>query len=149
MYPGKPRQFRVYACSLVTVLCLAGLLQVSTIISSSRSSVPPGREAREASERSAGIGSSYQSEVYPLLGEMNRLFVPGPADKVAARVLADTTDGKTASIVIMLSDQADVSSAYDMKDQDARGWYVYNTLTQHAAQTQVGLKEFLKSEGAS
>ena len=32
-----------------------------------------------------------------------------------------------------------------MTDQDARGWYVYNTLTQHAARTQVGLQEFLKS----
>ena len=40
-----------------------------------------------------------------------------------------------------LTEQADVSAAFAMKDQDARGWFVYNTLTQHAARTQVGLRE--------
>src|SRR2546430_7400590 len=49
--------------------------------------------------------------------------------------------------VILLADQADVSAAADMKDQDARGWFVFNTLTQHAARTQVGLQELLKSQG--
>ena len=34
-----------------------------------------------------------------------------------------------------------------MKDQDARGWFVYNTLAQHAARTQVGLQSFLKAQG--
>ena len=64
-------------------------------------------------------------------------------------MLADTADGKTTSVVIMLADQADVSAAYEMKDQDARGWYVYNTLTEHAARTQVDLQAFLKSAGSS
>src|SRR6266446_9531356 len=67
--------------------------------------------------------------------------------KIAPEVLADTADGKSASVVILLADQADVSSAYAMKDQDARGWFVYNTLTQHAAKTQAGLQAFLNARG--
>jgi subtilisin family serine protease len=77
------------------------------------------------------------------------LFLKAPADKVASRVFQDTANGESASIVILLSDQADLSAAYAMQDQDARGWYVYNTLTQHAARTQAGLQDFLKSEGVN
>ena len=69
--------------------------------------------------------------------------------KIAPEVLADTADGKNASIVIFLAEQADVSAAYGMKDQDARGWFVYNTLTQHAARTQAGLQVFLTAQGVS
>src|SRR5436190_925936 len=69
--------------------------------------------------------------------------------KIAPEVIADTMGGQNASIVIYLADQADVSAANDMKDQDARGWYVYNTLTQHAARTQASLQAFLTSRGAS
>src|SRR5881394_1726634 len=71
------------------------------------------------------------------------------AAKIAPEVVAETADGGRASIVILLADQADVSAAYEMKDQDARGWYVYNTLTQHAARTQVGLQAFLTARGIS
>jgi subtilisin family serine protease len=69
--------------------------------------------------------------------------------KIAPAVLADTADGKHASIVVLLADQADVSAAYEMKDQDARGWFVYNTLTQHAARTQASLQGFLTARGVS
>ena len=69
--------------------------------------------------------------------------------KIAPQVLAETADGAIASVVILLADQADVSAAYEMKDQDARGWFVYNTLTQHAARTQVDLKTFLEAKGVS
>ena len=51
--------------------------------------------------------------------------------KIKPEVLTETANGKSASVVIFLTDQADVSAAYRMKDQDARGWFVYNTLTQH------------------
>ena len=71
------------------------------------------------------------------------------AAKIAPEVLADTVEGRSASVVIFLADQADVSAGYAMKDQDARGWFVYNTLTQHAARTQAGLKAFLTARGAS
>src|SRR5947207_10798028 len=69
--------------------------------------------------------------------------------KMAPEVLAETSDGNSASVVILLADQADVSAAYAMTDQDARGWFVYNTLTQHAAKTQAGLQAFLTVRGVS
>ena len=36
-----------------------------------------------------------------------------------------------------------------MRDQDARGWFVYNTLSEHAARTQIGLRNFLDSRGVT
>ena len=71
------------------------------------------------------------------------------AAKIAPEVAAETADGGRASIVILLADQADVSAAYAMKDQDARGWFVYNTLTKHAARTQAALRAELDSRGVS
>ena len=71
------------------------------------------------------------------------------AAKIAPEVFAATTDGGNASVVIMLADQADVSAAYQMKDQDARGWFVYNTLSEHAARTQAGLRAELETRGVS
>ena len=73
--------------------------------------------------------------------------IPQPADKVSLRVMAETADGKRASVVILLAEQADVSTAYEIKDEDERGWFVYNTLTQHAERTQAGLKSYLSSAG--
>src|SRR2546423_9460652 len=69
--------------------------------------------------------------------------------KIAPEVAAETADGGRASIVILLAGQADVSAAYAMKDQDARGWFVYNPLTQHAARTQAPLRAELDSRGVS
>ena len=81
--------------------------------------------------------------------EWKQLFPQDSGCQDCAASVTETADGKSTSVVIMLADQADVSAADTMKDQDARGWYVYNTLTQHAARTQVGLQEFLKSQGVS
>jgi hypothetical protein len=47
----------------------------------------------------------------------------------------------------MLSSQADVSAANSMKDQDARGWYVYRTLTEFADRTQAPLRGLLTAQG--
>ena len=71
------------------------------------------------------------------------------ANKIAPEVLADTADGRSASVIILLADQADVNAGYGMRDQDAQGWFVYNTLSQHAARTQIGLKNFLSSRGVT
>jgi len=67
--------------------------------------------------------------------------------KIAPEVVKDTADGARASVVVFLADQADVSAAYDMKDQNARGWYVYKTLSEHAARTQAPLKAMLDGQG--
>jgi len=80
-------------------------------------------------------------------GPVNRLSRQDTAGKIAPQVLAETADGASASVVVFLADQADVRAANDMKDQDARGWYVYDTLTQHAERTQAGLRRFLDSRG--
>src|ERR1700682_699099 len=71
------------------------------------------------------------------------------AVKIAQEVLTETAGGESAPVVVLLSDQADVSAAHGMKDQDARGWYVYTTLTQHAERTQAGLRSYLEARGVS
>ena len=133
---------RVYLFSLCLLFCLAGFVQMSTRMASSYS---PNPEWARTAGMTTHLDTTFDSS--PSL--MNRLFLQAPAEKIAARVLSDTADGKSASVVIMLTDQADVSAAYSITDQDARGWYVYKTLTEHAAQTQVGLQDFLKSEGVT
>lgn len=48
--------------------------------------------------------------------------------------------------MVFLSEQADVTAAFAMKDQDARGWYVYNTLKTFAERTQAPIKKFLEAD---
>jgi subtilisin family serine protease len=135
---------RVYFCLFFIAISPVGLMPAATIIRSSHS--------RNASAKAAVnhiFGTPYYGDNSPLPGEMKQLFLQAPAARIAPQVLADTADGKSASVVILLADQADVSAAYEMKDQNARGWFVYNTLTQHAARTQVGLQQLLESRGVA
>src|SRR5262245_45306440 len=69
------------------------------------------------------------------------------ANKIERAVLEDTEGGKSASFVVLMADQANVSAGYSMRDQDARGWYVYNTLTAHASSSQAGIKALLDGRG--
>ena len=148
MNSSTPRTLpRFYFYLFFAAICLVGLIPATTIVSSSHS-LPIPEETGHDQLRNA-IDASYHSDSASLLSNMNQLLLQTPASKIAARVLADTADGKNTSVVILLADQADVSAAYDMKDQDARGWFVYNTLTQHAARTQVDLQQFLKSQDVS
>jgi subtilisin family serine protease len=71
------------------------------------------------------------------------------ASKIAPEVVSDTADGGRASVVIFLADQADVRAAYEIKDEDARGWFVYNTLTSHAERSQADIKAFLTARKVS
>jgi subtilisin family serine protease len=148
MIPSTPRPLpRFYFYLFFIVIFLVGLT-ATTIISSSHSP-DSGAKANGLDGRNREAELFYPNNPSPLLSNMKELFLQAPAAKIAARVLADTADGKRTPVVILLADQADVSAAYSMKDQDARGWFVYNTLTQHAARTQVGLQQFLKSQGAA
>ncbi|MDQ2809753.1 MAG: S8 family serine peptidase, partial [Chloroflexota bacterium] len=70
-----------------------------------------------------------------------------PASKINSRVLADTAGGRNAPIVIVLTDQADTSAGAKIKDQNAQGWYVYNTLKNKADATQGPLKTLLAAQG--
>jgi len=74
---------------------------------------------------------------------------PGFTGKVQNLVLSDTANGKTASFAIQLKAQADVSLAYGIKNQDARGRYVYKTLRAEAARTQAPLKAMLDAQGVA
>jgi hypothetical protein len=56
----------------------------------------------------------------------------GSTSKIDALVLRDTAGGRKASFLIHLSDQADLRAAYRIRNQDARGWYVYRALREHA-----------------
>ena len=69
--------------------------------------------------------------------------------KVQNRVLSDTASGGQGSFIVELTQQADLSRAYGMKDQDARGWYVYRTLKQTAQRTQAPIKAMLDKQGVS
>src|SRR5262249_6629082 len=82
----------------------------------------------------------------PVRATQNQVVLIAPT-KIAPEVLVDTSQGKSGSVVIFLADQADVTAAYRIKDQDARGWFVYNTLSQHAVQSQAGLRGFLTAHG--
>ena len=75
--------------------------------------------------------------------------ITGYTGKIENRVLSDTAGGREASIVINLTQQADVSAAYGMRDQDARGWYVYRTLKRTADRTQAPIKALLQAQGVS
>ena len=143
MNPRTPRTLpRIYVYLFFLIVGLLGLMQKATIVSSSRS-----LNSGQGQARGITLGASYNHDNSPLLGETNRLFLQNSGSKISPQVLSDTADGKSTSVIILLADQADVSAAYDMKDQDARGWFVYNTLTQHAARSQVGLQQYLKSKG--
>jgi serine protease AprX len=67
--------------------------------------------------------------------------------KIRPRVLADMAGGERVSAVVLLADQADLRAAYTMTDADARGRYVYHTLTTHAARSQAPLRRWLELHG--
>ena len=70
-------------------------------------------------------------------------------EKIDQKVLQETANGQEASFIINLSDQADVSSAHAMKNQAARGNYVFKTLKEHADRTQAPLRSMLASRNIS
>ena len=75
--------------------------------------------------------------------------ITGYTGKIENRVLSDTAGGRETSIVINLTQQADLSAAYGMRDQDAQGWYVYRTLKRTADRTQAPIKALLEAQGLS
>jgi subtilisin family serine protease len=91
-----------------------------------------------------------------LLGVLATFLVVGSGEpaanntelKVSSAVMTATSNGADTSFVIVLDDQADLERALSMTDADARGWYVYNTLKRHAAETQAAIKAKLDAEGA-
>ena len=60
----------------------------------------------------------------------------GTESRIEPQVMLDTAGGRQASFVIRLRDRADLTAAYRIKNQDARGRYVYRALRRTAARTQ-------------
>ncbi len=54
--------------------------------------------------------------------------------------------GQTVSFFVELIDQADTSDARYLSTKEEKGWYVYNTLTEHARRTQADLIRLLDRE---
>ncbi|MDQ5825563.1 MAG: S8 family serine peptidase [Chloroflexota bacterium] len=70
-----------------------------------------------------------------------------PASKIESKVLVQTLDGKSTSFVVLMTEKANLTPAYGMKDQDARGWFVYNTLRETANRSQAGIRATLDAKG--
>jgi serine protease AprX len=66
-------------------------------------------------------------------------------EKIAPEVMTELSESSATSVLIFMAEQPDLSAAYQITDQDERGWYVYDTLTQHAARSQAALVGFLKN----
>jgi serine protease AprX len=86
-----------------------------------------------------------------LLGQStaNSTLTDAAFAKISTGVLETTANGKDASFIVYLQDQADLSAAAEIKDADARGWYVYNKLKDEAARTQGPLRAKLDADGVS
>jgi serine protease AprX len=67
--------------------------------------------------------------------------------KVSQQVMLDTANGQETSFIIYMGEQADLSAASQIADQDARGWYVYDKLKQQADATQGPVKAQLDAAG--
>src|SRR5438552_6440571 len=149
---------------VLLVGCLAGLMSASTPTASSRfldhdASVDANKASGRAQNRKLihsfsqpqedafTIGASLHNYTSPFLPDANLILTQVIATKSAPQVLIDTADGKGTLVVIFLADQADVSAAFAMTDQNERGWFVYKTLTEHAARTQLDLQSFLAAHG--
>jgi subtilisin family serine protease len=63
-------------------------------------------------------------------------------------LLAQSKRSDTLDYLIVFKDQADLSAAYDM-DWETRGWYVYQTLTAHAEESQARVHQYLDNTGVS
>ena len=73
--------------------------------------------------------------------------VSGAEDKIAPRVMTDTTEGRVTEALVVLREQADLSPAATMRTKLEKGRFVVNTLREVAARTQSPLKRFLEQRG--
>jgi serine protease AprX len=70
-----------------------------------------------------------------------------PESKIAPRVLAETLNGKTTEALIVLSEQADLRSAYSLQTKQEKGEFVVDTLREVATRTQPPILRMLDSLG--
>jgi serine protease AprX len=65
--------------------------------------------------------------------------------KVSPELLEQARAGQSASFLILMTTQADVSDAYQLPSKESKGTYVFTTLQQTARQSQRSLKGFLEA----
>lgn len=63
-------------------------------------------------------------------------------------LLAESKRSASLEYLVFFEEQADLSAAYEM-DWEARGWYVYETLTAFAEESQARVQKYLESTGIS
>lgn len=69
--------------------------------------------------------------------------------KTDQALLTATSAGREAEFLVLLREQADLSTAASLSTKAAKGRYVYQTLTATAAQSQASLRTMLDANGAS
>jgi serine protease AprX len=69
--------------------------------------------------------------------------------KVGAKIWSETADGRSASFLVLLKSQSDVSSASVLRTKEQKGLYVYQTLVEYAQRTQAPIVSELQRMGAS
>lgn len=104
-------------------------------------------------EPPAGVvpGNSSDDPAHRLPPSLQRVALPDQDERVdpqIARAMASSPDG-AAEFLVFLKDQPDLSAAYGIADWNDRGWFVYTTLTQHAAQSQQELRALLTTRGVA
>jgi serine protease AprX len=67
--------------------------------------------------------------------------------KVAPRVLLDTAEGKSASFLVIMASQADVTQAATLPTKLAKGRFVFDTLGAHADRMQAPIRALLVRRG--
>jgi serine protease AprX len=72
---------------------------------------------------------------------------PPPLTKASPWVMEATADGEQSDFLVILHQQADLSTAYTLPTKGARGRYVYATLREKALQAQAPLRAWLDARG--
>jgi serine protease AprX len=72
-----------------------------------------------------------------------------PEAKVTPWVLERTAAGGQAEFIVVMADQADLSAAARLATKAAKGQFVYDTLYQHAQQSQSGVRALLDARSVS
>lgn len=68
-------------------------------------------------------------------------------DKIAARVMDDTSNGRNTEALVVLNEQADLSPAAQLHRKQEKGRFVVNALREVADRTQAPLRNYLQQRG--
>lgn len=72
-----------------------------------------------------------------------------PSEKISSRLMADTSNGRAAEALVVLSEQADLHAAAALPSKLDKGRFVVNALREVATRTQAPLRRFLEQRGVA